>query len=140
MKRMIATTAGLVLAGSALTASAFPVGEVLEYDDNYGSVLVTQPSGGIATSGPEFGGQTGMRSSEKGMHGMSESLHGSAIDYGDNYGSILIGLKKGGETATVRPGFGRGMGAGEGTDVNRGDDAYGNVLFDLPRGGKLITY
>ena len=136
MKRLIATTAGLVLASSALAAGSLPVGEALEYDDNYGSVLITPPATGVATARPQFGGETGMRAEQ----GMAESLHGDAIRDSDNYGSILHDLAKSREVMATPPRFGRGSG-GEPVEVgSRGDDAWGNVLFDLPRDTRLIQY
>lgn len=139
MKRLIATTAGLVLASSALAAGSLPVGEALEYEDNYGSVLITQPAAGVATAQPQFGGETGMRA-EQGTQGMAESLHGDAIRDSDNYGSILHDLAKSGEVMATPPRFGRGSGSGPVEVRSRGDDAWGNVLFDLPRDTRLIQY
>lgn len=88
MKTLIATTAGLLLAGSALASGS------LDNHDNYGSVLLDLSEDTVTAKQPGFGGETGMqRSGSSGMGDVPASLHGEALNYSGNYGSILIGRR-----------------------------------------------
>lgn len=94
MKRLIATTAGLLLAGSALASGA------LDYHDNYGSVLIEPPTAATTTPvQPGFGS--------------------------DSYGHVVTSIE---HNAMQRGG------------VDRGEDAYGSVLFDLSQDIRHFEY
>lgn len=93
MKRLIATTAGLMLAGSALATGP------LDHHDNYGSILIE--------------------------HSWSEPMTGQAPGFGAGTGGMSGSM----ERDTMRD-----------TWKSKGEDAYGNILFDLERDTRHFEY